>query len=68
MLNRKELAIKDNSQSLHDTNLLSPAEIKYNVSEGRVPRSVVIKEKQHLMLPTCSNSYIFQLTKTWDKV
>jgi hypothetical protein len=51
-------------KSIHDTNLLRPAEQKYAVQE-HIPKTV---KHDNLLLPSCSNSFLFQLLKTWDKV
>jgi hypothetical protein len=47
-------------KSLH---LVKLVEEKYRISE-RVPKQ---SKDGKLLLPSCSNSYLFQLTKTWDK-
>ncbi|KAJ3321908.1 hypothetical protein HDV06_003774 [Boothiomyces sp. JEL0866] len=46
---------------LHNTDLLLPPE-KYKIKE-KIPRTT----PKDRLSPTCSQNYLFQLTKTWDK-
>jgi hypothetical protein len=49
-------------RSLHDTKWIKPVDEKYHIKEA-----IPLKPEKHKLLPSCSNAYLFQLTRTWDK-
>ncbi|KAJ2997386.1 hypothetical protein HDV02_005583 [Globomyces sp. JEL0801] len=53
---------KREGNGMHGTNLIRSVDEKYKIQES-TPRAV----KSDKLLPKCSNSYLFQLIKTWDK-